>query len=57
MIFFKNCNVFVCVYRMSVLVKTLGAKPYLDLTICFRDLPEDVAMSVPPVRYLLPAAE
>lgn len=40
---------YVC--RMVVLLKRFGEKPYVDLTVCFSGIAEDVAMNIPPVRY------
>jgi len=39
---------------MSSLVRIQGVKPYIDLTVCFGGLSDEVSMDVPPVRYLLP---
>ena len=41
---------------MSTLIKRQGVKPYVDLTVCFSGLSDEVSMSVPPIRYMLPSS-
>ncbi|XP_067929190.1 ubiquitin-like modifier-activating enzyme 6 [Watersipora subatra] len=40
--------------RMSVLVKPQGTKPYIDLTVCYKDLSDELSEGAPTIRYMLP---